>query len=143
LEFCKSFFPNIKEETQEILKILKNNKFFTLGSISPNYDKKIVIDLNIKNSQEMLINKISEISKNKKYIIHLENNINILDNNNSINIMKLSKYINKEDFCIMNKKLSNNANEQESNQISLIEKLDVFNKQFDIDTKNALNKSTF
>jgi hypothetical protein len=37
LEFCKSYFPNIKEETQEILKILKDNKFFCLGSVSPNY----------------------------------------------------------------------------------------------------------
>ena len=36
-----------------------------------------------------------------------------------------------------------NANEQESNQIPLIKNLDVFNKQFDIDTENALNKSTF
>ena len=155
LEFCKSFFPNIKEETQEILKIIKNNKFFTLGSVSPNCTEEIVIDLSNENNQKMLINKILEISninyskennsksKNKKSIIHLENDINTLDNNNSINIMELSKFINKENLWNMYKKLSDNANEQESNQIPLIEKLDLFNKQFDIDIENALNKSTF
>ena len=154
LEFCKSFFPTIKEETQEILKILKNNKFFSLGSVSPNYSEEIVIDLSNKNSKEMLIKKISEISninyskknnytsKNEKSYIHLENDINTLDNNN-INIMELSNYINIEDLWNMYKKLSENANEQESNQIPLIKNLDVFNKQFDIDIENALNKSTF
>ena len=113
LEFCKSFFPTIKEETQEILKILKNNKFFTLGSVSPNYAEEINIDLSNKNSKEMLIKKKSEISninyskennltsKNKKSNIHLENDINTLDNNNSINIMELSNYINIEDLWNM------------------------------------------
>ena len=103
----------------------------------------------------MLLEEISDISKinnrkennstskNEKSIIHLESDINTLDNNDSINILELSKYINKKDLLNFFKKLSDNANEQESNQMPLIEKLDEFNKQFDIDIENALSKSTF
>ena len=155
LEFCKSYFPNIKEETQEILKILKDNKFFCLGSVSPNYAYENIIDISNKEIQKMLLEEISDISKinnrkennstskNEKSIIHLESDINTLDNNDSINILELSKYINKKDLLNFFKKLSDNANEQESNQMPLIEKLDEFNKQFDIDIENALSKSTF
>ena len=154
-EFCKNFLKNVKEEIQELFQILKNNIFFTLGSVKPNFAYADIIDISNENGRKLLVNKISEISniKDKKencntsistdLIIENELNTKILDNNENINIIELSNYINKEDLLNMYNKLSYSANEQEINQRFLIDKLDEFNTHFDIDVENALNKSTF
>jgi len=155
LEFCKNFFKNVKEEIQELFQILKNNIFFTLGSVKPNFADANIIDISNENNKGMLIKKISEISniKNKKENdnisistdLSIENELktNNLDYNDNINIIELSKYINKKDLWNMYNKLSYDSNEQESNQRLLIHKLDEFNTHFDIEVENALYKSTF
>ena len=124
-------FKNIiNEEIIRLYEDLKNNEFFSLCSIRPDYIDNIFIDLTDENIKQNLIEKILENKNNP--------------NDNEINIYESSRNIKLEDFEEFIEKLSLAANEQEKNNLyNLIERLDEFNQIFDEEIEKAMQNSVF
>ena len=124
---ANDFYEDINNEIEKISNDLQNHNFISLGTVKPDYVCKEVIDLTIKENKDKLKNEILRNTKNQKN-----------------NFIEASKNITKEDLEQFFHKISIAAEIQENNNIKrLINRLDEFNKVFDVEIEKALKNSVF
>ena len=129
--FQKSFFNNINSDVDNLVQKLREHEFISLGTTNPRPDfvDSDIMDITKEENRKIIADKILKIAEEKK--------------NNDINIIEQAKSITKEDLEEYFTDLAMEANEQETNLVHIIERLDEFNKIFDEEIENLLKKSVF
>ena len=123
-------FENINEEIKNISNLLKKHRFMSLGTQKPDYVDNDILNINEKKNEDEFKKKILEISRNEEY--------------NNYNLFEYSKNVEKEDLERFFQIISNEAEQQENNNIQrLIERLDEFNAIFDKEIEKAFENSIF
>ena len=144
-EFSHKFSQKIKSDIQKIVKILLDTPFITFGIIKPNIVEGNILDID----GEKLLKKINKIGDNKTDVLEIsincktESSCNTDNNESKSNIYETSKNISISDLKDFYNSLSVTADKQELNQKKLIDKLDEFNRIFDLEIEKALKESIF
>ena len=99
---------------------LSNHEFICLGTTKPDYCEKYIINITDENSRITLNEKI----------------INIRDNN-EIDIYEAAKNISIEDLNQFIQNISLKAEKLEQNQSRIIQRLDEYNKIFDVEIEKG------
>ena len=120
------FSQNISQEIENISTKIRESSFVCLGTIKPDSTDKNIVNITDEKIRKELNEKILNI-----------------EDNNEINIYEASKNINMEDLKNFYQNIALQAEELESNQSTIISKLDEFNKVFDQDIEKALKYSIF
>jgi hypothetical protein len=121
----EEFSSRINAEIGRISEKIRHHNFICLGSQIPEYSEQHVIDITDKEQREEL---------NRKILNCTDDNINIYEAARSITLDDVKQYF---------QRIGLNAEELEKNQNRLINKLDEYNKFFDIEIEKALKNSIF
>ena len=116
----------VNSEVEIIANKLKDHNFISLGTTRPDFVDKEVIDITNEDNRRIIKEKILGVTTN-----------------NDINLIQATNEIQNEDFERFMKKISLEADEQETNLKSLIERCNGQNKLFDEQIEEAFKNSVF
>ena len=123
------FDKTICNKLLDIVKKFRDKTFISLGKINPKYVDPNILKLSDPNIKQEIIRNIQNMVQDDFF--------------KDLNLIEFAKYIEKKDLEQYFHILTGKSIDQERNQLKIMDRLDEFNKIFDIEIEKSLQNSIF
>jgi len=133
----KVFNDNLNKDVKILSDKLKKTEFISFGKdiTTPDFVDESIMDLSKEENKKEIASKILRMSTKKTN--------NEINNDDDVNILQLANQIKIKNIENFIEKLSLDADEQQNNHQTFINRLEKYNKFFDEEVDKALEKSIF